>query len=353
MDKKPPVIVGLAIVPPSPVFGQSVTANYSCTDGGSGVALCGPSGSPVITPAVGNTGPLSSPADGSVGAHTFTVYSQDAVNNQSTVSQVSYSVGQATPVLIWTTPAAITYGTALSALQLNASASVAGTFLYNPPVGAVLTAGPHTLSVTFNPTDSADYATATTSVQLMVNQAASVLSWAAPAPINLGTPLSSTQLNATASVPGTFVYTPPAGAMLPAGNQVLSVAFIPTDALDYLPASKQVPLLVTQPLISFSPPSLNFGSVKLGTSPSITVVVSNLGNGPLVVNKISFPAGVDDNDLFTITNNCTRKVLPNGTCSFVVTFSAQELGRCDRTLFVRDNVAGSPQQVPISVKVVK
>ena len=353
VDKKPPAIIGLAIVPPSPVFGQSVAANYSCSDGGSGVALCGPSGSPVITPAVGNTGPLSSPADGSVGTHTFTVYSQDAVNNQSTAMQVSYSVGRATPTLTWTAPAAITYGAALTALQLNASASVPGTFLYNPPANTVLTAGPHTLSVTFNPTDAVDYATTTASVPLMVSQAASVLSWANPAPVNLGTPLSSTQLNATASVPGTFIYTPPAGAVLPAGNQVLSVAFMPTDVLDYMPASKQVPLLVTQPLISFSPSSLNFGNVKLGTSPSITVVVSNLGNGPLVVNKISLPANVEDDDQFTITNHCTRKVLPNGTCSFVVTFSAQELGRCDRTLFVRDNVAGSPQQIPILVKVVK
>src|SRR6185437_2532952 len=58
--------------------------------------------------------------------------------------------------------------------------------------------------------------------------------WANPAGISYGTVLSATQLNATASVPGTFVYSPAAGTVLPAGNgQTLSVSFTPTDATNY------------------------------------------------------------------------------------------------------------------------
>lgn len=71
-------------------------------------------------------------------------------------------------VVQWTAPAAITYGTALSGTQLDATASVQGTFTYSPASGTVLTVGTHTLTVTFTPTDSADYASAQGSVTLSV-----------------------------------------------------------------------------------------------------------------------------------------------------------------------------------------
>jgi len=74
-------------------------------------------------------------------------------------------------VVTWATPAAITYGTALSGTQLNATASVAGSFSYSPASGAVLNAGSQTLSVTFTPTDAVNYAGATGTVALSVNKA--------------------------------------------------------------------------------------------------------------------------------------------------------------------------------------
>ncbi|HVU48850.1 MAG TPA: IPT/TIG domain-containing protein [Terracidiphilus sp.] len=78
----------------------------------------------------------------------------------------------ATPSITWTSPGAITYGTALSAAQLNATASVPGTFTYSPAAGAVLNAGTQTLTVTFTPNDTTDYTTATASVPLTVAKAA-------------------------------------------------------------------------------------------------------------------------------------------------------------------------------------
>ncbi len=68
-------------------------------------------------------------------------------------------------------------------------------------------------------------------------RAVPVITWAAPAAVNYGTALSSAQLNATANVPGTFVYAPAAGAVLPAGAQMLSVTFTPTDSTSYTPVS--------------------------------------------------------------------------------------------------------------------
>ena len=58
-----------------------------------------------------------------------------------------------------------------------------------------------TLSVTFNPTDTATYQSATASVLLNVLAAAPTVTWNAPAPIVAGVALSATQLNATADVP--------------------------------------------------------------------------------------------------------------------------------------------------------
>src|SRR6185369_2923439 len=137
--------------------------------------------------------------------------------------------------LTWTTPADITYGTALSATQLSASANVPGTFVYNPLAGTVLNAGAaETLSVTFTPTDAANYTTATKSVAINVLKGTPVITWANPADITYGTALGATQLNATANVAGTFTYTPAAGTVLNAGNaQTLSVGFVPTDTANY------------------------------------------------------------------------------------------------------------------------
>ena len=143
---------------------------------------------------------------------------------------------KATPTVTWTNPADITYGTALSGTQLNATASVPGTFVYTPPAGTVLNAGAgQILSVDFTPTDTANYNSVLgTTVTINVNKATPIVTWANPADITYGTALSGTQLNATASVPGTFVYTPPAGTVLNAGaGQVLSVDFTPTDTANY------------------------------------------------------------------------------------------------------------------------
>jgi hypothetical protein len=59
---------------------------------------------------------------------------------------------------------------------------------------------------------------------------ASTLTWNNPAAITVGTALSNTQLNATDSIPGSFLYTPASGTVLPAGTQTLSVKFTPTPA---------------------------------------------------------------------------------------------------------------------------
>jgi predicted outer membrane repeat protein len=89
--------------------------------------------------------------------------------------QTTLQISRAVPVLSWTTPAPIYTSTALSATQLDATATgvtgapLPGTFTYTPVAGSKLTAGQHTLSTSFTPTDAIDYATATAQVTIQVN----------------------------------------------------------------------------------------------------------------------------------------------------------------------------------------
>src|SRR6202022_4659986 len=170
---------------------------------------------------------------------------------------------QATPTITWANPASIAYGTALSSTQLNATASVPGTLVYTPAAGSIPAAGTDTLSVTFTPTDAANYSTVTTTVQFVVGRAAPTITWSSPASITYGTALSVTQLNATASVPGTLVYTPAAGSVPAAGTDTLLVTFTPTDTINYTTATKTVTLTVTQaaPVITWAlPASITYGT---------------------------------------------------------------------------------------------
>jgi len=142
-----------------------------------------------------------------------------------------------TPTISWQTPVAITYGTALSPLQLNATSSVPGTFSYSPAPGFLLTAGTYTLSVTFTPTQSTVYNPVSASVQLTVNKATPVISWPPPGNISSGSTLNAAQLDASSPVPGTFVYSPALGTVLPAGPHTLSVTMTPNDTVDYTSAT--------------------------------------------------------------------------------------------------------------------
>ncbi|HVU15399.1 MAG TPA: DUF4082 domain-containing protein [Candidatus Didemnitutus sp.] len=77
-------------------------------------------------------------------------------------------IAQATPTITWANPASIPAGTALSPTQLNATANVAGAFVYNPLAGTIPAVGTQTLNVTFTPTGTTNYTTATAHVSLTV-----------------------------------------------------------------------------------------------------------------------------------------------------------------------------------------
>jgi subtilisin-like proprotein convertase family protein len=117
--------------------------------------------------------------NGFSGAGPWTLYLADAESggtNMLTEWGLDIS-GAASPTLTWANPANITYGTALSGTQLNATAiynstNVPGTFAYSAPAGTHLGAGSsQTLSVTFTPANTNSFLPVTTSVAINVLQA--------------------------------------------------------------------------------------------------------------------------------------------------------------------------------------
>lgn len=104
---------------------------------------------------------------------TFTIL--DAAPADSNFKGVSFAPTVAAPVapiITWPAPAAITFGSALSSTQLDATTTAAGTFVYSPAAGTVLPVGTNqTLSVTFTPSDLTTFTTTTATNTITVNAA--------------------------------------------------------------------------------------------------------------------------------------------------------------------------------------
>jgi YVTN family beta-propeller protein len=275
------------------------------------------------------------------GAQTGNEYRATFTNPSGSVATrpATLTVARAVPTVEWPAPTPIENGTPLSADELDAQASVPGTFDYTPPAGTVLPFGARQmLSVTFTPQAGENYASVTTSVpidvttvpprvvtgptnqslvygdeahlyaeatgnpkpdvqwqvsrnggdswhdlagateprhafvpsgaqtgneyratftnpggsvatrsaKLTVARAVPTVEWQFPTPIEHGTPLSPAELDAQASVPGTFDYTPPAGTVLGVGpRQRLSVTFTPQAGENYTTVTTRVPIDVT------------------------------------------------------------------------------------------------------------
>jgi predicted outer membrane repeat protein len=159
-------------------FGQSETFTAAVTgnDGNpfsGGTAAFTVDGASIGSAPVANG--LASVTDASLtgGAHQVVLTYSNAT--QTLTNTITLTVNKASPTLAWATPAPIYTSTALSATQLDATATgvaaaaLPGTFVYIPAAGTKLTAGPHTLSTTFTPNDATDYATATDQVTIQVN----------------------------------------------------------------------------------------------------------------------------------------------------------------------------------------
>ncbi len=145
----------------------------------------------------------------------------------------------------------------LTSAGAASSASVAGSPYAIVPSGAV-------------GTGLGNYAIGYVNGTLTVGGSGVTVTWNNPAAITYGAALSSSQLNATANVPGTFVYTPTNNSVLATGNNPLTVVFTPTDTVDYSSVTDTVSLVVlpaslTVTAASYSRPFNTANPVFTGT----------------------------------------------------------------------------------------
>ena len=161
-----------------------------------------------------NGNPVTSPT--TAGSYAVTATLTNA-NYTATPVTGTLVINQATPIITWANPADITYGTALSATQLDATASFNGTtvvsnFAYTPAQGVVLNAGlGQTLSETFTPNDTTDYQTVTTTATINVDPATPLFSGLASPRITVGT--------AATTLSGQIA----AGTVIPTGNVAITL----------------------------------------------------------------------------------------------------------------------------------
>ncbi len=136
-----------------------------------------------------------------------------------------------------------------------------------------------------------------------------VITWTTPAPITNPTPLSDTQLNATANVPGTFTYVPAAGAVLAAGTQTLMATFTPTDGTTYSTAEATVALIV------------NPAPVQSYTFTAATTALAGSGSVTLNLHSINYTGTVSFNAVIT-SNNGTASNVTASAPSVALTYDA-------------------------------
>src|ERR1019366_7900769 len=142
----------------------------------------------------------------------LTLLGADAANYTLTQPTTNADITAANPVVTtWPTTSAITYGQTLAASTLSGGAATpAGTFAFTTPSTAP-NAGTAVQNVTYTPTDTADYNTASSMVSVTVNKAdPSVTTWPVASAITYGQTLTASPLSGGAATPaGTFAFTTP------------------------------------------------------------------------------------------------------------------------------------------------
>ena len=179
--------------------------------------VSGSSSNPVLVPnssiRLGGSGSnrnvqvLSAP--GKTGTAVITLVLTDAAGGQTSTRftvTVNVPAPKLIPEILWASPAPIVYGTLLGPLQLNATATVPGTFAYTPAAGTKLNAGDSTLSITFTPEDSENYQSATKTVLLTVTKAQATVTLGNLEQTHDGTPKSATATTVPAGLAVRFTY---------------------------------------------------------------------------------------------------------------------------------------------------
>jgi hypothetical protein len=144
-----------------------------------------------------------------------------------------------------------------------------------------------------------------------------------------------------------------------AANCQISITFTPSAlgarnaslaVTDNAPGGPQsVPLSGTgaQPIVQFSPSSVNFGAKTVGaTSSPQLVTLTNAGGSTLTITSIAVTGGNAGD--FAETNGCGASLGSGASCQIKVTFAPTASGTRSAAVSVSDNAPGSPQVAALS-----
>ncbi len=253
----------------SSATGTFNTAYAATSSGGSGagtVTWSLGSGSTAAGAAISSGGAVTSSGAGTVVIKATKATDTNYLVASSADFTVTLSAASATVTL---SSLAVTYdGSTHAASATTTPASLTVNFTYNGSATAPTNAGTYAVVGTISDSNYSGSA----SGSLVIAQATPVITWAAPAPVNPGTALSSAQLNATSGVAGSFTYSPVSGTVLTGGFQTLTASFTPTDTVNYTSTSAQQTLaVITAPVVTTQPLSR---PVFVGSSTTFVAVVS-------------------------------------------------------------------------------
>lgn len=264
--------------------------------------------------------------------------SDPTFSNNVTASDVV--VYRQAPAITWATPKPIVYGTALSGVQLDATASTAGTFAYTPAAGTVLAAGQHVLSATFTPADESTYFDATATVTLTVVSATPQVNLTAtPNPAFISNPVGfSASVPSAASAPtgtvafydgatqvGSSALTAGSGALttssLGLGMHMMTAAY--SGDANYVSAtSAGLPVLMED--FSLTPKGSTAGGVTVypGKGASYSILVAPIG-GPTLPQAMSLSAtNLPDGASYSFSSATIAANSPATTVTLTVTPSS-------------------------------
>jgi FG-GAP repeat/Secretion system C-terminal sorting domain len=225
------------------------------------------------------TTPATAPNAGTTN-QSVTFTPADTVNYTSSGQNVSVTVNKAAPsITTWPTASSIAYGQTLAASMLSGeSAATAGTFAFTTPQTAPAT-GTSGHSVTFTPTDTANYTPATHNVSVMVGKTVPVITtWPSASTITYGQPLSASTLSGQVVVTeGTFAFSTQA-AHPTAGTAGYPVTFTPVDTVNYgvivqnvnVTVTKAIPVITTWPTAS----GINYGQTLAASTLSGDILIT-------------------------------------------------------------------------------
>ncbi|GFE58970.1 hypothetical protein AOG1_28500 [Geobacter sp. AOG1] len=263
----------------------------------------------------------------------------DTVTYNSASKTVTLTVNPAAATVTLGGLTATYDGTAKSATATTNPAGKTVSFTYNGSATAPTAAGSYPVVGTITDANYTGSATGT----LVIAKATPSISWATPTPVVVGTALSSTQLNATASVAGTYVYTPVSGAVMnTAGSQTLSVSFTPNDTTNYTNATASVNLTVNA-LVNQAPTMIAIPNATV-TAPaafSYQVAATDPENQSLAYTLSGAPAGMSISGAGFI--NCPT----TAAGSYTITVTATDPGNLSASKSFTLTVTTSTSPAPV------